>query len=652
MGRACRSRLQAACALRIKLKTDPDVLSPSFPPCPSLLDTRSTICVSLGQKSMLGSRKLIVDGLWECFCPGCAPSLLSQPIFVRASNKTGPICRKRSPLLFRTQRGFASYTRLYRRRDGQIQSNVSAESQQTNEEPNLPRVPDWIPSLSTEQLEAYLPKLGLVGARDVTRYLVHDRGVKPNAAHYQALIRANCDLQHGSATGMAALLEEMEKQKIPIDSGTLHAALEVRCIYCLWTSTDEWVQVLAVHPNHLYRTSILEAMRVRWVELSLDGWHDVVVGLLRERLIEMAIARVEDMREAKITIRSWLQSLLIYSCCDLGEFSAARRVAQYVLDAGEELPLNNWYYMLDKASRAFDHATTSFVWRKVVEPMYLNPATGICYNILITAARAGDNVLANEVLRVLSNRQKKLSLTEYEALIESLVSSGNIEGAFRILAAMKSVNIQPTSDSTRPILTYILDQGQGCPVEAWELLRSLRSSGDALIPIAAINVVLEAQILMAEDLDQAFDWFKKIPSFDFLAANTATYNLLIAIDSAEPVRVARTLDLFREMQKLGIPPDQTTWENVILAHLRAGDFEAAYTEFLVAARRLKHTGWVTSRRFQTLATEASQSVANDFAERLLALVVSKAAPLRNSVQNALGAILAEGKGGVLNRRFK
>lgn len=404
-----------------------------------------------------------------------------------------------------------------------------------------------------------------------------------------------------------------------------------------------FLQALAVHPDHLLRTSILEAMKDKWIELSVDGWHDVVVGLLRERLIEMALVKVTEMRQQSITVHPWLQSLLIYTCCDIGEFSAARKEAQNVLNLGEDVTPNVWYYMLDSASRAFDRETTSFVWTKVVEPMYLNPGSGICNNILATAARVGDNNLVSEVLRVLSNRRQRLTLVEYETLIDSLVASDHIEGAFHILSTMKNAGMPPTSGSTRSILAYMLNVGSEYPTQAWDLLKKLQSepkSPEASIPIAAVNVILEAQILIGEDPDLAYEWYKEIPTFDSLRPNTATYNILIPMDTAEAFRIGRAFTLFQEMQSLGILPDNTTWESMILAYLKAGQFKEAHDQFLLSQRKLQHSVWVTSRRFHSLAIEFCHGVKDEFAEKLLGLVESRASPLRGTIEEVM-RMLAE-----------
>ena len=97
-----------------------------------------------------------------------------------------------------------------------------------------PGVSKYAVEKSNDSLESLLQtemakKPNITSATNILRLLIRDRGVKPSARHYKALIIANSDALHGSPMFVRSLLEEMEKQGIAADSGTLHAALQV-CI--------------------------------------------------------------------------------------------------------------------------------------------------------------------------------------------------------------------------------------------------------------------------------------------------------------------------------------------------------------------------------------------------------------------------------------
>ena len=57
--------------------------------------------------------------------------------------------------------------------------------------------------------------------------LVKERGEKPNTRLYEALLLANADHEHGSASDAASLLEEMNEEGITLDSATYHVVLRV-----------------------------------------------------------------------------------------------------------------------------------------------------------------------------------------------------------------------------------------------------------------------------------------------------------------------------------------------------------------------------------------------------------------------------------------
>lgn len=70
-------------------------------------------------------------------------------------------------------------------------------------------------------------KMDLQGTLHVLNELIRVREVTPQSRHYRALVLANADAYLGSPTQVRQLFQEMEKNVIPIDYGTLHAALKV-----------------------------------------------------------------------------------------------------------------------------------------------------------------------------------------------------------------------------------------------------------------------------------------------------------------------------------------------------------------------------------------------------------------------------------------
>lgn len=103
-------------------------------------------------------------------------------------------------------------------------------------------------------------------------------------------------------------------------------------------------------------------MKERWFDLSNEGWHNVVVGLLRDRQYEMAIDRLEHMHKQNMHVQPWLYDIFIYQLCDVNELDEALRILQYRVDQGDiSISPNVWYYMLDICSTNY-HVRIPLIW--------------------------------------------------------------------------------------------------------------------------------------------------------------------------------------------------------------------------------------------------------------------------------------------------
>lgn len=94
-------------------------------------------------------------------------------------------------------------------------------------------------------------------------------------------------------------------------------------------------------------------MRQYWFEVTPDGWHDVVAGLIREGQLELALERLETMQRDNIHIEDWLSDTVIYTLLDREEFDEALAFFKRRLTGGATIAANLWYQLLDRASRAF-----------------------------------------------------------------------------------------------------------------------------------------------------------------------------------------------------------------------------------------------------------------------------------------------------------
>ncbi|KAL8695809.1 MAG: hypothetical protein Q9224_003143 [Gallowayella concinna] len=427
--------------------------------------------------------------------------------------------------------------------------------------------------LLDEELYDELRRAGTAGdysrIREALRILIQERGVKPDRRHYQALLLANINAQHGSPVEVARILENMEEEGIVLDSAAYHAI----------------IKVLAVHPDYLVRRQVLEELRQRWFTLSNDGWHDVIVGLLRDKQLELAVETLQSVQQEGIRVQPWLFDLLIFNLCDVGEYDEALSILRFRVDNGEQLISGNvWHYLLDTASSAFHHAATLFVWRRRVGTSYLNPSSGLCLNVLHTAARHGNFRLATDVVRVLSNRNQTLQLYHYEALIEAYVPA-ELRTAFTLLTLMASSGTPPAVSSTRPIFLYLCESSH-LPDTALSILRQVAKHRRDL-PAEAVNVVIEAYIYH-DKFDQALDTYKTLHTACPSGPVTSTFNTLFRGCRA---RKDTAMFLASEMVALKVAPDALTYDRLILVCLEAKvdkeDFEDAWRYF----EEMRGAGW-------------------------------------------------------------
>jgi len=230
------------------------------------------------------------------------------------------------------------------------------------------------------------------------------------------------------------------------------------------------------------------------------------------------------------------------------------------------------------------YEATLYAWKKRVETAYLNPPSGICLNVLITAARHGDARLATDVFRVLGNRKTKFELHQYETLVEAYTTNGNVKTALTILCIMKTSGHEPEEGSTRSLFQHFRQDPQR-PSKAFDILRDLRKAGRA-VPTSAVNSIIEASVHL-EDLSQAIDQYKQLHTLCPDGPNTATFNALFrGCNTAHRKDLA--MFLASEMLALNVKPDALTYDRLLLVCLDQDDYEDAFKYFA----EMKGRGWM------------------------------------------------------------
>ena len=269
---------------------------------------------------------------------------------------------------------------------------------------------------------------------NLLKVLIVHRSVKPTVSHFEALILANSDAELGSAKAVKAVLQEMEREQVAIGTSVYEAALKA-CLPHFVTKQfggADSMQVLAVHPDYVFRASILDSMAKQWMSLTPSMEHSVTAGWIREGQLELAMQGIERMHQQKTPNETWLYGLMIYSLCAVEDFDAVLRLLYFAEDERVDIPTYTLHHILDRASECLNLDLTKRIWRDMVEPMYIIPSTGISYNVLLTAARCGDTALADSVTKVLSHRQSKPSELEYDLLEQTFVKAGDKGGAEKV----------------------------------------------------------------------------------------------------------------------------------------------------------------------------------------------------------------------------
>ncbi|KAL9579661.1 MAG: hypothetical protein Q9212_004975 [Teloschistes hypoglaucus] len=402
--------------------------------------------------------------------------------------------------------------------------------------------------LSSDVLYEKLRKVSATGdyirIHEILKTLIEKRGEQPNRRHYQAMLLSNTNAQHGSPA-----------------------------------------EVLSIHPDYLLRKHVLEEVRQRWFNLSDEGWQDVIVGLLRDKQLEVAIETLQNVQQEGIRIQPWLYDLVLFNLCEGGEYDEALSMLRFRIDSGEQVISGNvWHHVLDSASRAFHHEATLYAWRKRVETSYLNPSSGVCLNVLDTAARHGDSRLATDVIRVLGNRSQRLQRYHYEALIESYLPS-DLQTAFTVLTLMASSRIRPTESSTRAIFLH-LQQSSDLPKSAIAILRDLKQQ-QRLIPVEAVNVIIESYIYH-EQFDTALETYKMLHTLCPSGAVTGTFNTLF-----RGCRSRKEIAMFlaSEMVAMKVPPNALTYDRLVLVCVEASSTQEDLTDAWRYVEEMRGGGW-------------------------------------------------------------
>jgi hypothetical protein len=172
----------------------------------------------------------VVDGLWQYMCPSFSRFLYPQ--VQKSSHTKRPIYLSKlhkSQLL--PHRSLSSITLKKQQHDTQLDtpnrlqrpkaSKILGKNGDLTDYAAIPLVD------LNKQLWKVAEKGDLKSTKALLQVIIHDHGERPNETHYHALILANTDASLGSASEVERLLEEMKKERLPVDSNVCRAVLKV-----------------------------------------------------------------------------------------------------------------------------------------------------------------------------------------------------------------------------------------------------------------------------------------------------------------------------------------------------------------------------------------------------------------------------------------
>jgi hypothetical protein len=270
-------------------------------------------------------RPFVNDALWRCLCPGFPSNARVLPRATAAAHRatqraqTNP-CNQSRPYNT-TYAGPLSdpfpstYPEPPKRHARSGLTGNRRETRALNKTVSLARQP-------TATLYELLRTEGGEGRYDevmhIINVLVRDRGERPNRDMYAAILHSFVSSENGTAGKVRKVLEEMGFWED--GEGSMNALgkidLDPKGCECV-------LEALAVHPDYLLRSEILEYMKTRWFTLSERAHNFVVAGLLRDRLFEQALEMLEDMARKEIRIENWLFDKTMWMLVEFGEIEEA-----------------------------------------------------------------------------------------------------------------------------------------------------------------------------------------------------------------------------------------------------------------------------------------------------------------------------------------
>ncbi len=324
-----------------------------------------------------------------------------------------------------------------------------------------------------------------------------------------------------------------------------------------------------MHPDYALRSSALREMKNRWYSLSREDITSVIVGHLRDGQYELALEKLEQLYQSAMVNPPWLYHIFVYVFGELGFHAESFNILQHQVKIyGPNQPPAMWQFLLDVYSRDAFYTGIRYIWDRVVTPGILNPPDGTITSILNTASKHGDTDLVMGVMRMLTDRGKRLDLHHYEALIHAHSLHQEVRKPINVLCVMSKAGLALDSSSTRSIYQMLRDSPSATD-EALAIMEEIRQQYQ--VPIAAFNVVLEATSIH-KGFQKALDLYRGVRHISTGGPDLATYHVLL-----RHCTMKKSMKfLVDEMETFSIRPDETTYDHLIRISTLQDDYRPAF----------------------------------------------------------------------------
>ncbi|KAH7630778.1 hypothetical protein B0T09DRAFT_338423 [Sordaria sp. MPI-SDFR-AT-0083] len=556
----------------------------------------------------------VIDGLWRCLCPSVDATLLAKALETitlssASAVRSRPRVSRRIGLLrhHRGVRSLSQQSHTHRHNAGSLVSpDLYTEPKwPQSQQQNPGAVADGTVTTVTEIIQATSDLMTVLNKastpviyealrelrnhhgkhgkiRPVVQFLINNRKEKPNPFIYESLVVANWDIT-GSADELGFIFDSMVAAGVEPSIGVLQSALKA----------------LAVHPDYLLRTDILRSMGTKGARLDKHAKFSVSLGLLRDGQLEKALDMLDELVQSDQWVPAWIYEVFIYTLSRRGFIEEAVRVMHVRLKARNQntpshaLPLGTWYFLLDECSRAMHYEGTRLVWDHLVENRIVNPPDGVVINVLNTASRHQDADLATRAIELLAARGVRLGLHHYEALVECYAYNGDLLNALQVVCIMEGADIPPEAASTRSLF-LLFRRSPELLESVKEMMESLKAAGYK-IPIAAVNVVLEAVCEEEPTVDKAFGMYRKLLQLCSTGPDLRTFQVLL--QKAQSAQTAQELE--SEMLMYTLKPTRDMYEHFVrCASGQDGDLNTAFEylakmELAPLARNASRRTWIS-----------------------------------------------------------